>query len=157
MEKENGRKDDGKNKRRVFIGPPRKSASFCQVVQDLSPDERYKLMYLSAWAHLRVKFDFAECGLVSSDVLLQQSQQRLGLLRAQINSLEVANLDLSFVLLLDSAEGEEKIPDIDAHLHAIGVVLAVIGGVAQLDLWLRRNAHEQQCNNFRVLKGSRTQ
>ena len=86
-------------------------------------------MHLPAGADARVELDFAEGGFVAVDVLLQQSQQGLGLLRAQINALKVANLHLAFVLLLDGSEDEEEIPDIHSHLHTVGVGLPVIGGM----------------------------
>jgi hypothetical protein len=98
-------------------------------------------MYLSPWGHSGVEFDFAKCGFVASNVLLKQAEQRFGLLRAEINPLEIANLYLCFGLLLHGAEGEEKIPDVDAHLHAVGIVFAIIGRIAQLDLRLWRKAH----------------
>src|SRR5271169_7116334 len=82
--------------------------------------------------HARIQLDLAEGGLVVRQVLLQDGVQRLGLLRAQIDALKIADFDLGFVLLLQGAEHQEEVPDIDPHLNAVGVVLAVVGGVRQL-------------------------
>ncbi len=101
------------------------------------------LVNLAAGSHARVKFDFAEGGFVAVDVLLQQSEQRLGLLRTQVDALKITDLDLSFTLLLNGAKNEEKVPDIHSHLHAVGIGFPVIGSIGQLDIGLRRNAHSQ--------------
>lgn len=91
--------------------------------------------------HARVKFDLTERAFVPGDVLLQQSKQCLCLLRAQVDALEVANLDLGFGLLLQRAEDEKEIPDVHPHLHAIGVVLLVVGSIVELYIRLGRNTH----------------
>src|SRR5271157_1150868 len=91
-------------------------------------------------AHMGIEFDLAESVLVVDQVLLQDGVQRLGLLRAEIDSLEVADLDARFILLRQGAEDEKEVPDVDAHLHAVGVVLAVIGGIGQLNRWLRNGS-----------------
>ncbi len=51
------------------------------------------------------------------------------------------DLHLSFGLLLQCAENQEKVPDIDSHLHAIGIIFAVGGVVRQFDIGLRRIVH----------------
>jgi len=86
-------------------------------------------MHWSLRTHARVKLDLPESALVAAHVLLQKSQQRLSLLRAQINSLEVLDLHVGFGLLLQRAEDQEEVPDIHPHLHAVGVILAVTGVV----------------------------
>src|SRR5260370_40272961 len=91
--------------------------------------------------HARIKLDFAERALVTGDVLLQESEQSLCLLGTQIYPLEVADLDLGLSLLLQSAEDEKEIPDVHAHLHAIGIVLFIVGRIVKLDVRLGRNAH----------------
>ena len=100
-------------------------------------------MNLPSGSHARVEFDFAEGGFVAVDVLLQQSEQRLGLLRTQVDALKITDLDLSFTLLLNGAKDEEKVPDIHSHLHAVGIGFPVIGSIGQLDIGLWRNAHSQ--------------
>ena len=87
----------------------------------------------------RVQFDFAEGTLVAGDVLLQQPEQRFGLLRAKIDALKVANLDLGFGLLLQGAENHKEVPDIHSHLHAVGIGFAVVWSIGQLDVRLCRN------------------
>lgn len=85
----------------------------------------------------------AERALVARDILLQQPEQSLGLLRAEVDTLKVANLHLGFGLLLQGAEDHEEVPDIDSHLHAVGVGFAVIGSIDQLDVGLCRNTHRK--------------
>ncbi len=98
-------------------------------------------MNRAGWCQSRVEFDLAERAFVANDVLLEKSQQGLGLLRAEINALKVANLDLGFGLLLKSAEDEKEVPDIHTHLHTIGVRLPIVGAVGQLDVRLCWKAH----------------
>src|SRR5205807_7545483 len=105
-------------------------------------------------SHARIKLDLTECALVPTHILLQQSQQRFRLLWAQIDALEILDLDLSFGLLLQRAENQKEIPDVDPHLHAIGIVLAVRGVIYQFDVRLARKAHGWKCNDFAVGKGS---
>lgn len=111
-------------------------------------------MHRPRWSHAWIELDLTKGSLVAGDILLQKSEQCLGLLRAEINSLKVSNLDLAFTLLLECAKGQEKIPDVDTHLHAVGVGFAVVGGITQLDVRLRRNRHRRKCNYFRAGKGS---
>lgn len=92
----------------------------------------------------RVELDFAEGAFVVGDVLLEQRHERLRLLRAQINSLEVMKFDLRFRALLHGAEDEKEIPDIDADLHAVGVRLAVFGRLNELNIGLILRIHERK-------------
>src|SRR5438105_3536237 len=97
-------------------------------------------MYRPSCGHARIKFDLAKGALVTDYVLLQDIEQRLRLLRAQIDALEVIDLDLGLALLLQGAKGQEKVPDIDPHLHAVGIIFAIVGGVDELDIglsWIR--------------------
>ena len=98
-------------------------------------------MHRSLRHHTRIEFDLAKGALVSGNVLLQESEQGLRLLRAEIDPLEILDLDLRFGLLLQGAKHKEEIPDVDAHLHAVGVALAIIFGVDQLQIGLRWNRH----------------
>src|ERR1700684_837885 len=88
-----------------------------------------QLMHRSLRTHTRVELDLPESALVAPYVLLEKAQQRLSLLRAQINSLEVLDLHLGFCLLLQRAKDQEEVPNIDSHLHAVGIILAVAGVV----------------------------
>ena len=99
--------------------------------------------------HAGIQLDLPKSALVSRHVLLQQSQQRLGLLRAQIDPLEIPNIHLRLGLLLQSAKHQEKIPDIHPHLHAVSVILAIIRIIAQLHIRLGRIIHGEKCNPFR--------
>src|SRR5579859_3845541 len=98
-------------------------------------------MYLSGNGHARIELDFAEGLFVVHHVLLQDGEQRLGLLRAEINSLEVGNFHLGRGLLLQGAKDQEEVPYIHAHLHAIGIVFPVIFVVGELDIGLRGSSH----------------
>jgi hypothetical protein len=122
---------------------------------DSPPREQIRSMHLSPRAHPRIQLDLPEGRLVAVDILLQQSEQRLGLLRAQVNALKVADLDLRLILLLHGAKHEEEIPHVHSHLHAVGIVFPVVGGINQLDIGLWRNAHVKKCNDFQGRKGSR--
>jgi len=47
-------------------------------------------------------------------------------------------------LLLESAEHQEEIPDIDSYLNAVGVTLPVFRTIDQLDVglrWIRHRVH----------------
>src|SRR5437588_3340117 len=100
-----------------------------------------QLMYRPSRDDARVKLDFAKGVFVAVDVLLQQGHQGLGLLRAQINALEVPHFHLRFGLLLQGAEDEKEIPHVDSDLHAVGVVLPIIGSINKLDVGLCRDRH----------------
>src|SRR5580700_11041633 len=91
--------------------------------------------------HAGIEFDFAEGILVSRDVLLQHSEQGLGLLRAQIDALKILDLDLGFALLDERAEHQEEVPDIHANLHAVGIVFTIVGSIGQSDGGLSRIRH----------------
>src|SRR5450755_3444360 len=87
------------------------------------------LMHRPLWTHTRIKLDLSEGALVASHILLQKSQQRLSLLWAQIDAFEILNLHMRLGLLLKCAENQKEVPDIHAHLHAVGVILAIVGTV----------------------------
>lgn len=95
-----------------------------------------------------IEFDLAEGAFVANYVLLQKSEQGFGLLRAEVNALKVANFHLGFGLLLQSSEDEEEVPDIHAHLHAVGIGLAIIRRIGQLNIRWYREAHARQCNQL---------
>src|SRR5208282_953879 len=99
----------------------------------------------SAW-RARVKFDLAERSLVVRHVLLQERHERLGLLRTEIDPLKVSQFHLRLRTLLHGAENEEEIPDIHADLHAVGVGIAVLGGLYEFHIRLVRGMHVSQCN-----------
>ena len=75
---------------------------------------------------VRVKLDLAKSVLVLSEVLLQHSTKRLRLLRAEVDPLEVAYLNVFFRGLVDGAKQEEKIPDVDTDLNAVRVGFAIV-------------------------------
>ena len=93
--------------------------------------------------HARIQLNFAERILVLCDILLQNRQQGLGLLRAHIDTFKVGDLDLAFGLLLQSSEDKKKIPDADSYLHAISVILAVVGCAHELNIGLHRRVHSR--------------
>ncbi len=82
-------------------------------------------MHRPSRSHPRIELDLAKRAFVARHILLQKSQQSLGLLRAQVNSLKIADLNVGLALLLQGAEDKKKVPYIDPHLYAVRVVLPV--------------------------------
>ena len=80
----------------------------------------------------RLQADFAESGFVLADILIENVRQRLGLLRTQENALVVVNGDAIRRVLIDGAEEQEKIPQTDPHLDAVGVGFPIVGCVGQM-------------------------
>lgn len=91
--------------------------------------------------HPRIELDFAKGALVVRDILVQDRGQSLGLLRAQIYSLEVSYFDLVLRLLLHGTEHQKEVPDIHPHLDAIGIGFAIVTGVEDIKIRLRRDNH----------------
>ena len=89
----------------------------------------------------RIEFDLAEGGFVIRHVLLQKRHERLCLLRTEINSLKIMQLDLRFEALLHGAEDEKEIPHVDADLHTVGIGVAVVGGLDEFHIRLVRGIH----------------
>src|SRR5882762_4071864 len=87
--------------------------------------------------HPRVELNLAKRALVTRQILLQNRRQRLCLLRTQIDSLKVPQLHFVLALLLQRAEDKEEVPNVDAHLHAVGVGLAIILRSRKLNVRLR--------------------
>ena len=104
-------------------------------------------------SHSWIELDLAEGTLVSRYILLQQSKQSFGLLWAEIYALKIANLDLRLGLLLQSAKNEEEIPNIDPHLHAVGVTLAIGGVIGELNVGLGLNIHTEKVYQQRSSRG----
>ena len=55
--------------------------------------------------------------------------------------MKIKYFDVILCLLLESAEDQEEIPDVDSYLNAISVALPVLRAVDQLDVGLRWNRH----------------
>ena len=83
-------------------------------------------MYRPSRSHPRIELDLAKRAFVARYILLQKSQQSLGLLRAQVDSLKITDLNVCLALLLQRAEDKKKVPYIDPHLHAVRIALAVV-------------------------------
>src|SRR4051795_6516458 len=79
-----------------------------------------------AGSELWIEFDLTKGLLVLDDVLLHDEEQRLGLLRAQIDSLKIVDLDAGAFGGLHGSEAKEEVPYIDTNLHGVGVVFAVL-------------------------------
>src|ERR1700739_3987724 len=90
-----------------------------------SPEPRAQSLLLSmhrtALHHARIELDFAECAFISGDIVLENAQQGLGLLGAEIDSLEILNFDLGLALLEQRPEEQGKILDIYPDLTAVVV------------------------------------
>jgi hypothetical protein len=87
--------------------------------------------------HPGIEFDLAKGVFILNDVLLKNREQRLRLLRTDVDSLKICDFDLRLALLLQGAEDQEEVPNVDADLHAVGVVLAVGRRIGQFDIGLR--------------------
>ena len=77
--------------------------------------------------------DGAEGLLVLDEVVGEDAVQSLGLLGAEVNALEVVDLDFLGGLLLELAEDEHEVPDGEADLDAVGVGVAVVWGFVEGD------------------------
>jgi hypothetical protein len=88
----------------------------------------------AAAGRLRLKTNFTECRLILRNVLLEHVEKRLGLLRAHVNSLEVLYGYVIGGCLSNAAEQKQEVPQIHTDLDAVGVVLAVVGCIGELDL-----------------------
>jgi len=91
-----------------------------------------------------LEFDFSERRFVLIYILLQNIEQSLCLLRAEVDALKIVNRDVVRCRLIDAAEHEEEVPKIDSDLYAVGIILAVFGGVDQLNLGCCRLSHRLQ-------------
>ena len=83
---------------------------------------------------MRLKIQRPKSLFILRYVLSQHIQQCLGLLRAYVDSLEIMDGDTVRRGLVDSAEHQEEVPEIDPDLYAVGVILAVFGTIHQLNL-----------------------
>ena len=97
--------------------------------------------------HSWIELDLTKRAFVICDVLVKDCCQCLGLLRAQINSLKIADLYLVLRLLLHRAEDDEKVPDVYPDLHAVGIGFPVLVSVHNGEIRLSRiDHHGSQCN-----------
>src|ERR1700693_4067008 len=87
---------------------------------------------------LWLKRESAESLFVLGNVLPKDIQESLGLLGAKVNGLVVANGDLIGAFAGGVAKNKLKIPDAHAHLHTVGVGLAVVGRLGQVQVGLLR-------------------
>jgi|ERR1700677_360344 hypothetical protein len=125
------RRNNGRTTGRAICDPAGRLflAEFASCETSFTALLESELMHLPAGGDAWIQLDFAEGCLVAVHVLLQESEQSLGLLRAEVDALKVPNLYLRFVLLLNRSENQEKIPDIHSHLHTVCVRFPIIGGV----------------------------
>ena len=86
----------------------------------------------------RLQTDFSERAFILADVLLQDVEERLGLLRADVHALEILDVNVVRSGLVDVAEHEEEIPEVNPNLNAVGVAFAVIGSFFEDDPGLGR-------------------
>jgi hypothetical protein len=80
--------------------------------------------------------DVPEGLLVLGEIVADHIPQRLGLLGAEIDALEVADDDLVDILLRHGAEDQEEVPYAHPHLDAVGIAVAVVFGAGELEGWL---------------------
>jgi hypothetical protein len=91
---------------------------------------------------LRLERESSKSLFVLGDVLAEHVQEGLGLLGAQVDCLMVFDGDLVGTLAGSQSEDELEIPHADANLNAVGVGLAVIGRLGEIELRLRVWTHD---------------
>ncbi len=91
----------------------------------------------------------AEGLLVLGEILAEHIPESLGLLRAEVDSLEAGEHDLVGGILAHGAEAEEEVPDAHADLNAVGVALAIIFGLGELESGFIRMSVLIHCGSFR--------
>src|SRR5947208_16357199 len=86
-----------------------------------------------------LKGDGAEGLLVLGQIMAEHVPEGFGLLRAEVDALEVPDGELVRALLTHSAEDEEEVPYAHADLDAVGVAVAVVLGAGEFEggLFLR--------------------
>ena len=80
--------------------------------------------------------DGAEGLFVLGEVVAQEVEECLGLLRAKVDALKVLDVELLGGVLVHGAKDEGEVPDAHPDLHAVGVVAAEVGGTGDLDFGL---------------------
>src|SRR6476660_1325413 len=88
-----------------------------------------------------IELDFAERAFILAHVLLQDGQQRLGLLRAEIDSLKILHLDFLRCDRLQASKEQQNVPYAHADLYGVGVAVTVGGRINQADVGLLGNRH----------------
>ncbi len=93
-----------------------------------SPEEGHALVDGAAGVGKLLEGDGAEGLLVLGEVVAEDVPEGLGLLGAEVDALEVVDVELLRGLLGHGAEDEEEVPDAHADLDAVGVAVAVVRG-----------------------------
>jgi len=84
---------------------------------------------------LRVELDLSKRALILRNVLLQDHEQRLRLLRAEVDSLKVCNLNFVGRLRAKCSKRKKEIPYADSHLYAVRIALAIVVGGSEFHIW----------------------
>jgi hypothetical protein len=108
-------------------------------------------------AGARLEPNLAERGFVLAHILLQHIQQGFGLLRADVDPLEIMDLHVFRRGLVDIAKHQKKVPKVDPDLHAVGVAFAVVGRFVEYDPGLGRCHRTTWYRNGPVLFPARFQ
>ena len=82
---------------------------------------------------MRFQPDLAECSLILLQILLQQIEEGLCLLWTQIDALKVLNGNRLRRGLVNDAKEQEEVPKAHTHLNTVGITLAIVGGVRELE------------------------
>jgi hypothetical protein len=88
------------------------------------------------WGELGFEGEGAEGLLVLGEVVTEDVPQGFGLLGAEVDALEVVELNLFRGVLGHGTEDEEEVPDAHSDLDAVGVAVAVVGSRGELDIGL---------------------
>jgi hypothetical protein len=84
---------------------------------------------------LRLESERSKGLFVLREVMTEHVPEGLGLLWAEIDALEVMDVNLFGGVLAHDAKGEGEVPDAHAYLDAVGVAFAKGLGLLELDGW----------------------
>ena len=85
---------------------------------------------------VRFQVQFAERLFVLGEILSEHIPQGLGLLRTQEDRAVITDVHLFGAFAGGEPENELEVPHAHAHMHAVGIYFAKIGGLGNIELGL---------------------
>ena len=85
------------------------------------------------WSERRLERQSAKCLLVLGEIVAEEVQQRFGLLRAEVDALEVLDPHLVRRFLARGSEDQEEVPDAHADMDVVGIAVAIVLRVFRRD------------------------
>src|SRR6185369_6468383 len=95
-----------------------------------------------------IKLDFPKGAFILLDILLQNRQQCLGLLWAEVDPLKVLYFHILRIQRLQASEHKQKVPNAHANLDGVGIAITVVRRIDQADIGLLWDGH---CRGFSPL------